>query len=269
MGQEPGPWGGRPGCPRERAPPIYPFSFVFLFPWRFFRLSLHGACWKQLAKNRFALVYRLLSFLRAGSSAVWSLSLKQRTIQRELRNLFLFCKSQTKKDTPSYFRGTPGQEVISSRGVWVKGPQFRFILSSPRGGFPALLTGGQTYHLHLNPEHVDRSAEIFNKISENYPYHGWRYYTFPFFASVRLLGRVHGIAFPMRQWVAVCTFEKLGMNESCSSLRSAHDPSNSLYLRFSFNSPSRLFSCFLLTLGEVYRSRSLFPCRPCWTARPC
>lgn len=48
-----------------------------------------------------------------------------------------------------YFRGTPGQEAIGSRGVWAEGPQFRLTprldsLSSPSIGFPALLAGGQT-----------------------------------------------------------------------------------------------------------------------------
>lgn len=75
-----------------------PFLFYIFFAMKIFLpLFFHEACWKQLAKNRFAFVYWLLPW----SLKVWSLSLGWTNTQRELGNLSLFCKRQMKKHVSS------------------------------------------------------------------------------------------------------------------------------------------------------------------------
>lgn len=56
--QEQGSWSDGSGWPWEIVPLTYRFSFMFLFPVKIFLpLFFHKTRWKQLAKNRLALVY--------------------------------------------------------------------------------------------------------------------------------------------------------------------------------------------------------------------
>lgn len=77
---------------------------------------------------------------------MWSLSLKRTGVQRALRDLCLFCKSQITKDTPFWasacisFPRESWEARDQLSGVWVEGPQFHSILCPD--SLPLVYSGG-------------------------------------------------------------------------------------------------------------------------------
>lgn len=132
VGQELGAWSDGSGWPWEMAPPSYPFSFIFLFPWRFFCLCSFtkpaGSSWLKID---------LLSFTDFSPSlepeSVVTFSGVNEHSEGARKSVPFLQKANQETHVfwalpPCHFQGILWREVISYQGVWVEGPQFHFLL---------------------------------------------------------------------------------------------------------------------------------------------